>query len=391
MITYIAVTVIVFSLMMFVNNIRSNPYVGFLCAFLLLYATYAITHYQTFFGENPTMVAISWNNFSPFYVLSGPTLYFYVKSSLEDSFKWKNYYLLHLIPCLLILIGILPYYFLPFEEKIHNAERIIQDVNNIKTIKMNWLFSNITIYLSRPLIILSYIIASAALLFRNNKKETNPTRQYKLFTRWLTILLSISFILIVILAIMGSNLFKTDSKNLLINLKDLHSLAGGIFLLLPLSILLSPQLLYGIPVIEKDKINKLNISVSNTSIKKSNEINVNNQEAFKLLSEKILEYFENEKPYLKQNFSLTELAAALNVPQHHISYCFSDFLDTNFTKLRASKRAAYAQNLLQQGITKDFTIDKVAEMSGFSSRSTFFSTFKEYTGMTPTEFLEQTK
>jgi AraC-like DNA-binding protein len=59
--------------------------------------------------------------------------------------------------------------------------------------------------------------------------------------------------------------------------------------------------------------------------------------------------------------------------------------------LRASKRIEYAKSLLLQGITKDFTIDKVAEMSGFSSRSTFFSTFKEYTGLTPTEFVEKTK
>ncbi|MFZ9263260.1 MAG: AraC family transcriptional regulator [Chitinophagaceae bacterium] len=33
-------------------------------------------------------------------------------------------------------------------------------------------------------------------------------------------------------------------------------------------------------------------------------------------------------------------------------------------------------------------MEKVGAMSGFSSRSTFFSTFKEYTGLTPSEFIE---
>jgi AraC-like DNA-binding protein len=113
-----------------------------------------------------------------------------------------------------------------------------------------------------------------------------------------------------------------------------------------------------------------------------------NDESFKLLSQRILEYFDNEKPYLQQNFSLTQLAIALNIPQHHVSYCFSEYLETTFTKLRTLKRIAYAQTLLREGITKDFTIEKVAELSGFSSRSTFFSAFKEQTGMTPAEYTD---
>ena len=113
-----------------------------------------------------------------------------------------------------------------------------------------------------------------------------------------------------------------------------------------------------------------------------------NHDAFKLLSEKIIEYFDAERPYLNPNFTLTELAAALHCPQHHISYCFSDFLETNFTKLRSLKRIEYAQNILKERNTKELSIDQIAEMSGFSSRSTFFSTFKELTGMTPTEFMQ---
>jgi AraC-like DNA-binding protein len=84
------------------------------------------------------------------------------------------------------------------------------------------------------------------------------------------------------------------------------------------------------------------------------------------------------------------LVSALKVSQHHISYCFNDFLETTFTKLRSTKRIEYAQNLLKEKTSKDLTIDQIAEISGFSSRSTFFGTFKEFTGMTPTEFMETT-
>ena len=189
---------------------------------------------------------------------------------------------------------------------------------------------------------------------------------------------------------MGSNLFRSDVRALLLKYQELHGLAGALFLLLPMSLLLFPQILYGVPVIEKP-INRDTSTETSLPIKNISESQNKNVNGFKDLSDKILAYFENEKPYLKQNFSLTDLAAALNVPQHHISYCFSDFLETNFTKLRATKRIEYAQHLLQKGITKEYSIEKIAELSGFSSRSTFFSTFKEYSGMTPTEYMEQNK
>jgi AraC-like DNA-binding protein len=162
-------------------------------------------------------------------------------------------------------------------------------------------------------------------------------------------------------------------------------------LVLTLTLMLFPQIFYGIPVRENNIEQKINVENAQIQTEKLIDASKKNQASFKLLSENILAYFENEKPYLDPSFNLTSLASSLNVPQHHISYCFSDFIDTSFTKLRATKRIEYAKSLLLQGITKDFTIDKVAEMSGFSSRSTFFSTFKEYTGLTPTEFIEKNK
>lgn len=390
MIIYIAVTTIIFSILMFIYNIKENKYIGLLSAYLIIYALYSITHYSTFYSNDPFMVAVGWNNFSPFYLLAGPTIYFYVKSSMEDKITWKWIHLLHLIPFILVTIGIIPYWLIPFNEKIIFGERIVQDVNNMKLIRMNWIFSNLFIYFSRPVTVIIYIIASFILLFKKLRIEKNPTRQFTLFTRWISILLSISLLLITILALMGSNLFKNDVRTMLNKYQDLHALAGGLFLMLPLSLLLFPQILYGVPIIETTESTNPLINQSDDAPKKSSPTVNKNQEAFKQLSNRILEYFDNDQPFLKQNFSLTDLAVALNVPQHHISYCFSDFLETTFTKLRSAKRIEYAQNLLKQGITKEFTMDKVAEMAGFSSRSTFFSTFKEFTGMTPTEFMETT-
>ncbi len=389
MIIYIAVTIIVFSILMFVYNFKENRHIGFLSVYLILYGLYSISHFATFYSKNPNMVAFGWNNFSPFYMLAGPALFFYVKSSLEDRIKWKWYHLGHLIPFIVLAIGILPYWLTSIDEKIKVGEQIVQDINKMKTIRMNWLFSNLFIYLSRPITIIGYNIASAIILIKKIKEEKQPSKQFKLIVRWIAILLGVSQLLLTILGIMGANLFNNDVSRMLTKYQDLHALAGGLFILIPICLLLFPQILYGIPAIE-NTITKIDQTPAHIHTEKKSVQSINkNQEAFKQLGERILEYFDNEKPYLKQNFSLTELASALQVPQHHISYCFSDFLETSFTKLRAAKRIEYAQTLLKDGITKDFTMDKVAELAGFSSRSTFFSTFKEFTGMTPTEYMEQ--
>ena len=387
---FVAITTILFAIMMFIYNINKNRNVRLLSAYLFIYSFYAIAHYTTFYSTNPTLVAICWNNLSPIFTLGGPVLFFYVKSSLEDKIIWKWSDLIHLIPFIIICIGLLPYLLSPFENKLQAANLIIQDVNNIKKIPMNSIFSNLFIYLSRPLMAIIYISASIRLLIRKNNSEKNPSRQFQLITKWITVLLAISFLIIVIMAFLGSNLFKHDVRTMLDQYQDLHAIAGALFLMLPLSLLLFPQILYGIPIIEKNTSEEMDASPNN-AIKKSTDVPAKNIDAFKELSEKIIAYFDQEKPYLKQNFSLTELATAMNAPQHHISYCFSDFINTSFTKLRAAKRVEYAKTLLQQGLANDFTIDKIAELSGFSSRSTFFSTFKEYTGMTPTDYMEQSK
>ena len=126
----------------------------------------------------------------------------------------------------------------------------MQDINKMKTIRMNWLFSNLFIYLSRPITIIGYNIASAIILIKKIKEEKQPSKQFKLIVRWIAILLGVSQLLLTILGIMGANLFNNDVSRMLTKYQDLHALAGGLFILIPICLLLFPQILYGIPAIE---------------------------------------------------------------------------------------------------------------------------------------------
>ena len=380
--------VIIACIILFYNG-KANKNAFLLSAYLIIFGIYPLTYHFAFYSENDFILAIIFYNFSPLYFLAGPLVYFYVQGTLKDKIEWKPIHLLHLIPAFVFTVNAIPYLLSSFNHKLEIAQQIHQNVNNLKTLQYNWFIPNITGLIARPISVSLYITASFIELYKVNKSTVQKTRQLNIITRWLISLLTISLFFMIIYGFAGILANQNDIQTTFGILQRINSLIGGLFLIIPLIIVMFPQILYGLPVRDLSKAMPVTKEPYNT--KKYIQSTVKNQEAFKILSQKILEYFEAEKPYLKQNFTLTELAAALHCPQHHISYCFSDFLDTTFTKLRSTKRIEYAQNLLKEGITKDFTIDQIAEMSGFSSRSTFFSTFKEITGMTPTEFMEQSK
>jgi AraC-like DNA-binding protein len=385
LIIFISIATIFFAVLHSIYNRKLKTYHLLLSAYLIIFSLYAIAHYVTLFGDKSYLIAVFWNNLTPLWLLAGPILYFYVKGTMDDTIEWKWKHAFHILPSLIIFIGLAPYLFSSYEYKISIAKEIVRDSNNTMKIKMNWLLSNEVIHISRPILLFSYILASSFVIINKIKIQKESSRQFRLVIKWLFILLIISFLIIVCLGIMGMNLLVSSMSSTIHDLVSIHNFAAVLFSILPITLLLFPQILYGIPL----RVNTgEELNITSSSLKKQCE-NVNkNHEAFKKLSEKIIKYFENEKPYLKKNFTLTELSSALGVPQHHISYCFSDFMDISFTKLRSSKRIEYSKELLISGITKKYSIDKVAELSGFSSRSSFFTTFKEYTGLTPTEFIK---
>lgn len=386
MIVFISFTVLLFTGILFFNNWKQNRSVAFLAIYLLSYSIFPVSFYYTYIAKDTFWLAIFLNNFTPLYLLGGPCLYLYVKGTIEDklSFKWLD--ILHLIPAVVYFIGTAPYLFSSFEYKLQTATAIIENIESIKTIRLNWILPFKLNFLFRPIIVCGYIIAAYRILYVKAKSLTAPSRQFKLIARWILILLTTSLVLMLLYLAVSSLFNKSNIKSTLKDLENLHFVTVGIVMIVPVSMLLFPQILYGLPNREQE-----NSSLENNPSKNLTEPIQRNNEAFKKLSETILNYFDKEKPFLEQNFNLTDLASALKVPQHHISYCFSDFIEMSFTKLRAKKRVDYAKELMLQTNMKEISLDQIAERSGFSSRSSFFSSFKDFTGMTPSEFLGTTQ
>ena len=113
-----------------------------------------------------------------------------------------------------------------------------------------------------------------------------------------------------------------------------------------------------------------------------------NKDPFDALSERMMAWMEAQKPYLDQDFSLESLADQLEVPKHHLYYCFRNILKTKFTTLRTQYRIEHAKQLLKEADLRSITLDAIGLASGFASRSGFYKTFKEEVGCSPGEFME---
>jgi AraC-like DNA-binding protein len=118
------------------------------------------------------------------------------------------------------------------------------------------------------------------------------------------------------------------------------------------------------------------------------EVHLTQEDPFFELVAKINDYLNKEEPYINPEFTINEMAVALKVPVHHLSYCLNTLMNVKFTTLRTQLRIKYATNLLDSGQADELSMDGIGKKSGFSTRSNFYNAFKIETGMTPSEYLE---
>ncbi len=107
---------------------------------------------------------------------------------------------------------------------------------------------------------------------------------------------------------------------------------------------------------------------------------------------RISAFVSAHQPFKKKGLTLAALAVELSLPQHRLSYIikhgykrqFNDFINHHRVEYIKEKMSSYDD-------WKTMTLDAVGLDAGFSSRSTFFSVFKKFTGQTPSEFVRRLK
>lgn len=96
------------------------------------------------------------------------------------------------------------------------------------------------------------------------------------------------------------------------------------------------------------------------------------------------EWMEKEKPYLNQEFRLTDLRAVLPMNRTYISQFINAEYDCPFYQFVTNYRIAEAKRLMREN--PNMKMQDVSEQSGFSSLTVFGRIFARETGLTPSEW-----
>ena len=105
------------------------------------------------------------------------------------------------------------------------------------------------------------------------------------------------------------------------------------------------------------------------------------------LMERICELMEGQQFYLQQGLKVSDIASALGTNSRYISECVRAERGISFTQFVNEYRVAYAKRLLIE--QPDKKMSAVAIDSGFSNDKALTRSFKDLTGLTPTEWKTQ--
>lgn len=388
MLLYLTLIGFLITFLIWINLKNSNKSNIYLLFFLLINNVYALSHYATIESKNVYLIATLLVHFVPFYLMAGPLLFFYVRGLLKDDHRLSIQDLLHFIPSLLMLMNIMPYLLKGIDYKLSYASHVIENPSNF--VNFDYLFLNPSVNLIiRPLIALIYVIACVLLMNKYKMNKIQNNLQFNLIYKWLSLLLSfaailyLSFLAFIVISIITLDYNIAYEQGAFLLYATLISL-----IILNFSLLFFPNILYGLPQLDY-KLIKIPIAPPTQEedekrLAKSFEIS---DDKLILLRSKIEKYLLGN-PCLRANFNLSMMSAETDIPAHHLSYYFNEYMNINFNTWKNNQKIDFVIELMRNGTYENLTLDALSKQAGFGSRSSFINSFKAKTGLTPSEYLQ---
>lgn len=106
-----------------------------------------------------------------------------------------------------------------------------------------------------------------------------------------------------------------------------------------------------------------------------------------LLIEKLDALMKQKELYKNSNVKLLDIAKELQITPHKLSQLLNDNIGKSFAAFLNTYRIDEAKNILKENT--NLTLEFVGFEAGFSSKSNFYATFKKQVGLTPAQYQKQ--
>lgn len=321
---------------------------------------------------------------SPLHYLFGPLGYLFCLYALKPyrSFVW--YDLFHFLPFLLHFLELTPFFFGPVENKYIDLNLSNKAGSYIFYPSLAGYLPIIYHAIFKTLISVCYLIFEISMWVRHSR--TPKSIFYKnnnLLLRWIGLdlffkLVSIVLILLQLFGKFNVHTIATFSPS------DMLMFLGGVMNFM--FFLISPKLLNGALFETLSPHYFGSQPVENLAEEKiSGYGDVGKSKLFRDLQ--IL--MEVDAPYLDERFTIKILAQKLKISERNLSKVIKENLQMSFPDFVATYRLNYLKMMVkQQPGSGSYTIEKLAEISGFGSRQALYKVVQRLHHTTPNKYLE---
>lgn len=119
---------------------------------------------------------------------------------------------------------------------------------------------------------------------------------------------------------------------------------------------------------------------------KEYEIEDSENSIFEDIGKKLYQKIHCDQVFLNPQINLKSLAKEIGTNEKYLSQFINKNHNKNFSLFINEFRVEYAKQILLNDEYSNYTLEAIGSLSGFNSKTSFNSTFKKYTGETPSEF-----
>lgn len=359
-VSIISIFVSVFFLLYLLNiksrNKKSNQFLSFFFFLLVSIQLFLFSTDINFVTLSKFLLIF----FLPSCLFLAPIFYLYVFHLIEKSTIRKLYHFI--IPLAFLIINLIGFLIIYYFEKFNFFNLIIELLTIINIIGLTIVFIGLNVF---------YIYKSIKLLKRHklsidNHFSYNPEAISLKWVNFFIIGYIIFLVIIVISHFLPNKLDSLIIDLIILSLVTFIGYFGG----------KQKEIFYGY---ENSDI----ILIQKNSDNEKADIKVNEE-----LKEKLIIYINTNKPYLNHNLTIIELAKELKTNQKYLSSLINNEFKLSFVSFINNYRLEEALKLLKSEESKTYTIETIANMAGFRSKSSFYNYFKKIYNKTPNEYLK---